>query len=132
MRMRAVVKHRVLPSTTQPKRRFRLGSFASSSTAKIAQFKIDVHGLQPYEWLINAWAPALIGASAIPILQCQRSDRIVARYGGDVARRRIKAGGRPTLRDGSIAIPCCEPQLAGPIAVKLQAAEVSRQTDAQP
>src|SRR6478609_3748123 len=131
MRMRAVVKHRVLPSTTPPSDVFVPAAFLRQAPANIAQFKIDVHGLQSYEWLINAWAPALIGASAIPILQCQRSDRIVAGYGGDVARFRIEAGGRPTLRDGSIAIPCCEPQLAGPIAFKLQAAKVSRQTDAQ-
>src|SRR6266516_5171311 len=72
-----------------------------------------------------------ISASAVPVLQCQRSDRIHAGQSGDIARCRIKAMNGPLSCNGLIAAACYEPRAFDRIEIKLDAAKISRQADAQ-
>jgi len=49
---------------------------------------------------------------------------------GDVARLRIETNNGPILGNGLIAVPRRQPQAAGRIEIKLDAAKMSRQADA--
>src|ERR1700686_700952 len=51
---------------------------------------------------------------------------------GDTARGRIETKNRPALCNGLIAIPSYEPQAPGWIEIKLRAAKIGCQADAQP
>src|SRR5262249_31821141 len=75
-------------------------------------------------------AAASIRAGVAPIVQCQATDGMRASYGGDVARLRIETNNGPILGNGLIAVPRCQPQAAGRIEIKLDAAKMSRQADA--
>jgi hypothetical protein len=51
-------------------------------------------------------------------------------YSGDVARCMIETNSGPLLGNGLIAVPRYQPQAAGRIEIKLDAAKMSRQADA--
>ena len=133
LRHRENMKHSPLQTRNNLQRRSPPGrrSRFIDHVANIAQLPIDVHGLQSHRRPDRSAAPASIGAGAVPILQCQRSDRMHAGHSGDIARGRIETKNGPPLCNGSIAAPCHEPQAPGRIEIKLEAAKIGRQADAQ-